>query len=352
MPVTAALVGTVGPHSSGWLETLRLSPDIERLIVCDVDQAVGPVADVDAQLGSLDELLQVPDIDMAILSLRNDQYPEAGRRILERGIPAIIEKPVARTAAEIASLNDIAAQANTMWATGFLNRMLPLALELRSLIQSGVLGRIVSAEGRMVTSSVQQRDPDSWLFSQQKAGGGILHWLAIHTIDMMRFLTGLEYASVSGHVATLSDTQIDVEDMAALSFAMDNGAVGSLHAGYVLRERYGDMGVILRGTIGEATWVQYGFGAEAGQQLWVKSQAPGWEGASSKKIEIVPPVGVGGYGGAVGIKFVADFLEASASKSGRFVTDGMDALRAMQFVEAAYLASETRRHVDIEQLST
>ena len=146
MPVTAALVGTVGPHSSGWLETLRLSPCVERMIVCDVDTAVDPVADVDAQLGSLDELLQISDIDMAILSLRNDQYPEAGRKILERGIPTIIEKPAARTAAEIATLNDIATAANTIWATGFLNRMLPLALELKGLIQAGVLGRIVSAE--------------------------------------------------------------------------------------------------------------------------------------------------------------------------------------------------------------
>jgi predicted dehydrogenase len=318
------------------------------LIVCDVDTAVDPVADVDAQLGSLDELLQIPDIDMAILSLRNDQYPEVGRRMLERGIPTVIEKPVARTAAEIATLNTIAAEANTIWATGFLNRMLPLALELKGLIQAGVLGRIVSAEGRMVTSSVQQRNPDSWLFSKDKAGGGILHWLAIHTIDMFRYLTGLEYASVSGHVATLSDTDIDVEDMASLSFAMDNGALGSLHAGYVLRERYGDMGIILRGTIGEATWVQHGFG-DSGQQLRVKSQAPGWEGAAARTVNITVPTEVGGYGGEVGIKFIADFLEASASKDGRFIIDGIDALRAMQFVEAAYEASETRRHVDIVQ---
>ncbi len=347
MPVTAALVGTVGPHSSGWLETLRLSPCVERMIVCDVDTAVDPVADVDAQLGSLDELLQISDIDMAILSLRNDQYPEAGRKILERGIPTIIEKPAARTAAEIATLNDIATAANTIWATGFLNRMLPLALELKGLIQAGVLGRIVSAEGRMVTSSVQQRNPNSWLFSKDKAGGGILHWLAIHTIDMFRYLTGLDYASVSGHVATLSDTDIDVEDMAALSFAMDNGALGSLHAGYVLRERYGDIGILLRGTIGEATWVHHGFGEGEGQELKVKSQAPGWEGAAARTVDITAATGVGGYGGEVGIKFITDFLEASASKPGAFVTDGTDALRAMQFVEAAYQASETQRRVDI-----
>ena len=347
MSATAALVGTRGPHSGGWLETLRLSPDVDRLIVCDVDADAEPVPDVDAQLGSMDELLRVEDLDLAVLSLRNDQYPDAGRRILERGIPAIIEKPAAQTAAEIAAFNDVAAQADTIWATGFLNRMQPLALELRSLVQAGVLGRIVSIEGRMVTSSVQQRTPDSWLFSRGQAGGGILHWLGIHTIDMIRFLTGLEYTSVGGNVSTLSDTEIDVEDMAALSFTMTNGALGNLHAGYVLRERYGDIGIVLRGTVGEATWVQYGFEGTENQQLKVRSQAPGWEGAAARTVDLTPETRVGGYGGEVGIKFIADFLEA-ASAQAVFVTNGVDALKAMQVVEAAYEASETGRQVDIQ----
>ena len=350
MPVTAALVGTTGPHSAGWLETLRLCPDVERLLVCDLDDGVGPVDGVDAQLDSLDELL-VAGIDFAILSLRNEQYAEVGKQVLERGIPAIIEKPVARTAAEIAALNTIAAANNTLWATGFLNRMMPMAVELKNLISSGVLGRVVSVEGRMVTSSVQQRNPASWLFSKQQAGGGILHWLAIHTIDLIRYLTDLEYVSVSGHVATLSDTDIDVEDAAALSFSMSNGAVGSLHAGYVLRERYGDIGISLRGTIGEATWIQHGFEEGANQELRIKSQAPDWEGAATKTIEIAPSVGGGGYGGAVGIKFVSDFIAAGVSQTGEFITDGADALKAMQVIEAAYEASETRRHVDLPQPS-
>ena len=345
MSVTGALVGTRGPHSSGWLETLRLCPAVERLLVCDLDGEVDPVADVDAQLGGLDELLAA-GIDVAVLSLRNDQYPEAARQVLERGIPAIVEKPVARTAAEIAALNAIATGTGTLWATGFMNRMAPLALDLRALARGGVLGRIVSVEGRMITSSVQQRQPASWLFSKQQAGGGILHWLAIHTIDMIRYLTGLEYASVGAHVATLSDTGIDVEDMAAVTFKMDNGALGTLHAGYVLRERYGDIGITLRGTIGEATWVQHG-PEDGTQELTVRSQAPGWEGAGEKTTTVTPAEGVGGYGGQVGIKFISDFIDAGVSKRGQFITDGRDALRAMQFVEAAYEASANRRHIDI-----
>ena len=87
----------------------------------------------------------------------------------------------------------------------------------------------------MITSTVQQRNPDHWLFDRAQGGrGAILHWLAIHTVDLIRYISGLEYQGVSAHKATLSGTGIDVEDVLAASFCMDNGALGSLHAGYVL----------------------------------------------------------------------------------------------------------------------
>ena len=80
-----------------------------------------------------------------------------------------------------------------------------------------------------------------------------------------------------------------------------------------------------------------------------RSQAPGWEGAEAKTIQVTPAKGVGGYGGQVGIKFVSDFVEAGVLKTGRFITDGRDALKAMQFVEAAYEASASRQHVDVSE---
>jgi len=58
-----------------------------------------------------------------------------------------------------------------------------------------------------------------------------------------------------------------------------------------------------------------------------------------------------GYGGAAGQEFVRRFLAAARMGSGRggrqgdFITDGTDALRAMQFVEAAYEASASGKHV-------
>lgn len=351
-PITAALVGLTAPHSAGWRQTLRHCAAIGRFAVCDhpATTVAAPLQDSpeprpDAAYSDVDAMLEREEIDFALISVRNDEAPELGRRFLSAGIPVIIEKPAARTSAEILALNDLSRRTGVPWCTGFLNRLLPVAQELREIVSAGALGRVVSVEARMVTSSVEQRDPEHWLFRRETAGGGILHWLAIHSIDLIRFVTGLEFAQVSGHVATLSDTGIDVEDMAAVSFTMTNGAVGNLHAGYVLRQRYGDIGMTIRGTLGEAVWPMWDFSGRR-STLKVHSEAPGWESVGLKEITVEPREAPG-YGGSGGIEFVSGFIRAAAANE-PFVTDGEDALAAMRFVEAAYAASSRSEVITLE----
>ena len=338
--VCAALVGLDNPHSKGWLTSLQHCAAVGRLVVCAAEECTN----VDLVYGSLDALLAGEKLGLAIVCTRNDQAPALIAQLLQAGVPTIAEKPVARTAAAIARLNEIAAAQQVLWATAFLNRCHPIADKTRQLIAAGVLGRIVSIEGRMVTSTVQQRNPDHWLFDRAQAGGGILHWLAIHTVDLIRYISGLEYRSVSAHKATLSGTGIDVEDVLAASFRMDNGALGSLHTGYVLPRRYGDIYLCFRGTAGDATWVMQNWDGR-GDRLIVQSQAESWAEDEYRQFDLSVDEAPG-YGGAAGLGFIADFVAASRGR-GAFITHGDDALQAMRFVEAAYEAAERGCQVEL-----
>ena len=125
---------------------------------------------------------------------------------------------------------------------------------------------------------------------------------------------------------------------------MDNGALGSLHAGYVLPRRYGDIYLCFRGTAGDATWVMYDW-AGRGDRLIVQSQAAGWAEDEYRQFDLA--VGEApGYGGAAGLGFIADFVAASRGP-GAFITNGDDALQAMRFVEAAYAAAAHGRQVEL-----
>ena len=333
----AALIGANNPHYSGWLETLRHCPSIGRLVICHPSGGLGTKPDGNEPFYvSIDEMLQAENLNMALVCMRNDQAPAAARTLLTNGVPLIIEKPVARAAAEVEELVALAKAKEILLATGFLNRYNPVAQEFKRFVSSGALGRIVSIEGRMITSSVQRRDPSHWLFSKATAGGGILHWLGIHTIDLIRYFSSLEYAHVNAQIATLSNADIDVEDMAAVSFSMSNGAVGTIHAGYVLQQGYGDISLSMRGTMGEVIWNMWNFDSK-GETLVIRSEAPGWEIGGTQEIT-APLKEAPGYGGASGIQFVTDFID-SAQAGISFVTNGQDVLKALQFIEAAYASS-------------
>lgn len=342
MRVNAALVGLEAPHSQAWLQTLRHSPAVGNLVVCDA-QASAPEGLTLHR--SVEALLAAGHPDFALVSLPNDEAAAAARSLFAAGVPCIVEKPAGRSAAEVAGLNEAAARHQVSWATGFVNRVHPVVAELKRLVEGGALGRILSVEGRVITSTVQQRNPSHWLFSRARSGGGILHWLGIHTVDLIRYLTGLEYCSVSGHAATLGNTGIDVEDVAALSFSLSNGALGTLNAGYVLTQRYGDFYLSLRGEQGEASWQMWGFEG-AGHTLRVCSGAPGWETADQREYRFTPREAPG-YGGSMGQHFLQHFLAATAQGT-PLLTDGRDAWRALQFIEAAYLAAQSGRHLTID----
>ena len=351
MTASIALVGLTAPHSKGWLTTLRHLPECDRLLVSDPDgqgrdslnqESTEPAGE---WVASIDDLLEgAARPQMALLSVRNDQSADLAERFLKAGIACIVEKPCARTSVEIARLNEAATAGGVIWAPAFMNRLLPVALRARQIIAEGGVGRIVSVEGRMVTSTVSQRDPGHWLFDKSVAGGGILHWLAIHTVDLVRYLTGLEYTSVGAHIGTLSRTGIDVEDVAACSFQLQGGAVGSLHAGYVLRQRYGDIGLTIRGDLGEIDWPMWTWEGR-GSTLYVHDEGPRSPGPGREVVELAP-ADAPGYGGATGMEFVRQFLAAACmGGSARFITSGNDALQAMQFVEAAYAASDSGQQI-------
>ena len=134
--VSAALVGLDNPHSKGWLTSLQHCEVVGRLAVCTDEECT----DVDQVYGSLDELLEDEELGLAIVCTRNDQAPDLIAQLLQAGVPVIAEKPVARTAADIARLNEIAAAQQVLWATAFLNRCHPIAGKARRTRRRWCLG--------------------------------------------------------------------------------------------------------------------------------------------------------------------------------------------------------------------
>ncbi len=220
---------------------------------------------------------------------------------------------------------------------------------MRSLIQDGLLGDLMTVEMRMLTTAVRFRNPQHWLFDNAKSGGGILSWLGCHYLDMLRFVCGQEIVSVCAEVATRSGEDIDVEDVAVLNLRFASGAIGSLHVGYVLALSGGgyhnktgyDVYASVNGRCGRMYWRSTG----APTSLFVESVHNAWRDAPTREFSYTlgdTPA----YGGAAGEEFMRDFIRA-AQGLGQPLADGADALQVARIVEAAYTSSREGRRVEI-----
>lgn len=175
----------------------------------------------------------------------------------------------------------------------------------------------------------------------------MLAWLGCHWLDALRFVTGQEIVRVQAELATTSGEAIDVEDTAAITFRTDDGAIGSMHAGYLLavgnpgyRAAGHDIAMILRGTLGAIYYT-------AGRQeapLLLESVAPGWSSAQRRTFQFTPTPSPG-YGGLAGLDFFRAFLAATPGEP--TPADAHDALRLLEVLDAAYSAAASGCAVDL-----
>lgn len=337
--VRFAYVGLTHGHASGYLESLRLIPEAEVVALCDQDPDAArptlPAHLADCPLyDDLGVLLDRARPEAVMITLPNHETPGAVIRCAEAGGHCFVEKPVARTAAELDPVEAAVKRHNVRFHLGYTRRFGAHGTAIRDLVRQGILGEIDAVEARLITTSVRVRDPGHYMFSRARSGGGILHWLACHWLDLMRYVTDLEVAEVSAMLATRSGEPIDVEDRAVVAMRLGNGALASLHAAYSSAAnaegpgRPGDSFFAVRGSLGWARWEQ------DRPEIKVRSEHPAWRVAPERTIAFTLPA-VGGYGGAGGQASLRSFI-ASFREGAPPVFDVGDARRVLEIIDAAH----------------
>lgn len=353
--VKAALLGIEHPHSLAHLQTLQRLSEVESIFLWDENGSAlaaarqTPGDKVEATFTDLEALLARDDLFLVIAALRNDLGPDIFIRVLEAGKHLMAEKPIGKRAMDTERVIAAAERMGLQLGVCYQNRAQALICDARDFVRQGLLGPLISVEVRLLTTQVQFRNPEHWLFRNDYAGGGILSWLGCHYLDMIYYLTEEEVSSVSAEVATRSGEDIDVEDVATLSLRFRSGALGSLHIGYTLamrgpgyhNKRGYDVYVGLNGRAGRMYWSASGIPA----QLYVESTDPAWANAPQREFTYALAESPA-YGGVAGENFIRAFIRA-AQGEGAVPASGHDALRVARIVDAAYESSRTGRRVTI-----
>jgi predicted dehydrogenase len=159
----------------------------------------------------------------AVVATPNSLHIAQALHCLERGVAALVEKPVADTVAEAQVLVDAQARTGVPVLVGHHRRYNPINRRARDIVQSGQLGQLVAAHVMALFLKPEPYFDVAW--RRQKGGGPILINL-IHEIDMLRFLCG-EITSVQA-MGSNAVRGFEVEDTAAAVLRFQNGAVGTV----------------------------------------------------------------------------------------------------------------------------
>ncbi len=343
--ITAAIIGTAHPHSPAYQQTLAAAPEIEIVAVMGDGGNIHPDLAATPHCQSMPAMLNTVVPQAAFVLLPDDQSGAVCSLLAAKGIHIFCEKPGARTAAEMAELSAVVQKAGIHFCIGYQWRVHPLARQIREWMANGLLGDIVTVEARLLTTTVAARNHQHYLFQKARSGGGIVHWLGCHHIDLLRYLLDQEVAEVAAFTATTSPA-IDVEDVAVVTLRFTTGTLGSLHQGYLLpgtpdnpfmKSRY-DMYIALHGTRG---WVRWD---PTTPTLAVYSTDERWRGAPYRQVnaEMTELPGYGWMGQEMVQRFAASVTEGRPTVAGV-----SDALRVLQVIDAVYQAAATRQTINL-----
>jgi predicted dehydrogenase len=209
-------VGHLGKHHARILSTL---PGAQLVAVVDVDRDRADAAAAPAGARAVTDSREIlNDIDAVVIAVPTIDHLAAARPFLERGIHALIEKPIAPSMAEADALMALAARHGATLAAGHTERFNPAMVAARSLITSPRFIEVHRLSG----------------FPERSLDIDVVFDVMIHDLDIVLAVDGSEVVSVEAVGIPVLTSKIDIAN-ARLKFA--SGCIANLTASRISRDK-------------------------------------------------------------------------------------------------------------------
>jgi UDP-N-acetylglucosamine 3-dehydrogenase len=166
------------------------------------------------------EMLARERLDLVSVAVPTRLHREVALAALERGVATLVEKPIAADLEEGQAILAAAEKAGCQLMVGHVERFNPAVQELKRRLEAGELGRVFLARAERVGP-----------FSQRTRDVGVVHDLATHDIDVMRFLLASEVERV--YAETEAGLRTEHEDLLSAVMRFRGGVVGLLEVNWL-----------------------------------------------------------------------------------------------------------------------
>lgn len=329
-PLRGALIGC-GYFGQIQLEAWRRMPDVEIVAACD-PRLEAAAQSAPRAYASAEELLDRESLDFLDIATRPDTHLELVRLTAQRGIPTIVQKPLAPSWTEAVELVRIAREAGIRLMAHENWRWQPWYREVKRRIEAGEIGSVFGYRLEMCQADGLGPSPypNQPYFAEMPRL--ILFESLIHPIDTARFLAG-DITSVYAQTSR-RNPRIKGEDRALI--VMSHGA--SID-GVIEGHRYLNpdppgpaMGAaMIQGEAGRLTIHATGEIYRDGKLIWTSPTTEGYKGDSVRATQ----------------QHFIDCLRTGQP----FETDAAAYLGSVAAVEAAYRSAAEGRRVSLEEFT-
>ncbi len=172
-------------------------------------------------------LVTQADVDVVIVATTNNALAAVTLEAIQHGKHVLVEKPAARSAAELRPVVEAAERQGVVVKVGFNHRFHPGPARAWELVRSGAIGPVLYVRARYGHGGRPGYDRE-WRADPVLAGGGELLDQGVHLIDLARWYVG-DFSEVTGFTHTYF-WDMPVEDNGFISLRSARGQLAWLHA--------------------------------------------------------------------------------------------------------------------------
>jgi len=233
-----ANVGVIGLGKMGTLHARVYSTmgNVNLTAVCDVAREI--LKKTAAKYGatpyaSFEEMLKKESLDAVSVCVPTKFHHRIGMAVINSGVNTLIEKPIASNVKESDELIKLAKNRSVVLMVGHIERFNPAVRLARELIKSNAIGKVITLSARRVGPA-----------PPKSVGVDVILDLAVHDIDVMRYLTGKEVVKVYAESAgSLGAGGKGVPDNAFIALKFKNKIIGTIETNWITPKKIRELNI-------------------------------------------------------------------------------------------------------------
>ena len=201
------------------------------------------------------EMIQKEELDAVSIATPNHLHCRMSVYASREGKHVLVEKPMAASMGEVRRMVQEARKSRKILMVEQTHRFSPSNQLARRLIGQGKIGKVNTVRAKLGGPGPEGWSPEGKWFFSKEAFGGAMADIGIHSLDLIRYLTGKEIKEVFAYIGTL-EKRIEVDDNGICLFKFADGTFGSMEASWTTKP--GLMETILygeKGTMAVKAWV-------------------------------------------------------------------------------------------------